>query len=77
METSSRAAVDQSLLKPKKVRSLQSGETLSGWLFVSPDAHWRIYSGAAPDSGYDRAQLCGLEFCAGLEWYQLGWIWEF
>ncbi len=36
METSSRAAVDQSLLKPKKVRSLQSGETLSGWLFVSP-----------------------------------------
>ncbi|MFC5652658.1 hypothetical protein ACFPYJ_26780 [Paenibacillus solisilvae] len=36
METSSRMAVDSSFVKPKKARSLQSGETLFGWLFVSP-----------------------------------------
>ncbi|KRE32626.1 carbohydrate ABC transporter permease [Paenibacillus sp. Soil522] len=36
METSSRAAVNRSLDKQRRVRSLQSGETLSGWLFVSP-----------------------------------------
>ncbi|MEV5025344.1 carbohydrate ABC transporter permease [Paenibacillus sp. LPE1-1-1.1] len=36
METTTRAAANQSLAKPKKVRSLESGETLAGWLFVGP-----------------------------------------
>lgn len=36
METTTRAAANQSLAKPKKVRSLESGETFAGWLFVGP-----------------------------------------
>lgn len=36
METSTRAIDNSSLDKPKKLRSLHSGETLAGWLFVSP-----------------------------------------